>query len=273
MNAVGMLEAIDNWLFIDATGAISQQYLSAFGKTSPSDANINRNQTETYNFSLSPYIRGTFLASTEYFLRYKAAIANQLGRGIESGRPQIQRVGQGRLSGNTRWGALGWALDASSLSSDYTVGRDYEDTRYQASLSYRFNPQIRVSAFAGQESQNYVSTDLETRNTHGFGLVDAQPTHRTRGRQQPPFLREWLRRQFSPSHGPFVAYLYGQQEHLVSASGCREHRAGQQLQRPPTRSSRQTTLAPLPGLDPARRSRKSFKAEVFQPTGRRSTAT
>jgi uncharacterized protein (PEP-CTERM system associated) len=35
LTAVGMLEAIEDWLFIDATGTISQQYLSAFGTVSP----------------------------------------------------------------------------------------------------------------------------------------------------------------------------------------------------------------------------------------------
>ncbi|HOG03700.1 MAG TPA: TIGR03016 family PEP-CTERM system-associated outer membrane protein, partial [Accumulibacter sp.] len=71
LTAIGTLEAIDDWLFIDATGSISQQYLSAFGAISPSTANVNRNQTETSSYSISPYIKGRFLTSTEYFLRYK----------------------------------------------------------------------------------------------------------------------------------------------------------------------------------------------------------
>ncbi|WP_287670504.1 hypothetical protein [Accumulibacter sp.] len=71
LTAIGTLEAIDDWLYIDATGSISQQYLSAFGAISPSNANVNRNQTETSSYSISPYIKGRFLTSTEYFLRYK----------------------------------------------------------------------------------------------------------------------------------------------------------------------------------------------------------
>jgi hypothetical protein len=66
LTAIGTLEAIDDWLFIDATGSISQQYLSAFGTISPSTANVN-NQTETSSYSISPYIKGRFLTSTEYF--------------------------------------------------------------------------------------------------------------------------------------------------------------------------------------------------------------
>jgi len=169
LSAIGTLEAIDNWLFIDATGTISQQYLSAFGPVSPSNANVNRNQTETSNFSVSPYIKGSFLSSTEYLLRYRAAISNADAASNQGDLKTSEWLG--KISGNTRWTALGWVVDASSLSNDYTVGRDYEDTRYQLGLNYRFNPQLRVSAFAGQESQNYVSVSQETHTTHGFGFV------------------------------------------------------------------------------------------------------
>lgn len=169
LNAVGMLEAIEDWLFIDATGTISQQYTNAFGKVSPSNANINNNQSETANYSLSPYIKGRFLSSVEYLLRYKAAITNsdaQLNQGDLKSSEWT-----GRLNGSTRWNALSWALDANSLINDYSVGRDYEDNRYQATLSYRFNPQIRVSVLGGQESNNYTSLNQETHTTHGYGFV------------------------------------------------------------------------------------------------------
>ncbi len=169
LTAVGMFEAIDNWLFIDATGTISQQYLSAFGAVSPSNANVNRNQTETSVFSISPYIKGTFLSSTEYLLRYRAAITNSDASSSQGDLNSSEWAG--RINGNTRWAALGWALDASRLNNDYTVGRDYEDTRYQASLNYRFNPQLRVTVSGGQESSNYVSVNQETHTTHGFGVV------------------------------------------------------------------------------------------------------
>lgn len=178
LTAVGMLEAIEDWLFIEATGTISQQYLSAFGTVSPSNsnANVNNNQTETSSYSISPHIKGRLFSSTEYLLSYRATVTSSQS-GLVSDTTANEWLG--KLNGSTRWSALGWALDASRLTNNYQANRltnnaqrrDYENTKYQLSLLYRFNPQIQVSMFGGQESQNYVSLNQETHTTHGFGFV------------------------------------------------------------------------------------------------------
>lgn len=59
-NAFGTLEAVEDWLFLDAGGNISQASISAFGTQSSSNASINANSTETSSFRLSPYTRGVF---------------------------------------------------------------------------------------------------------------------------------------------------------------------------------------------------------------------
>jgi uncharacterized protein (PEP-CTERM system associated) len=86
---------------------------------SPSDANINNNQTETAYYSISPYIRGRFLSSTEYLLRYTASTTR-------ADSPQVSDTTTsqwlGRINGNTRWGPLSWSLDASSNSTQYDIG-------------------------------------------------------------------------------------------------------------------------------------------------------
>ena len=59
LNAFGTLEAVENWLFIDASGNISQQSISAFGATPiSSDVNtsVNGNITETSTYQVPPYI-------------------------------------------------------------------------------------------------------------------------------------------------------------------------------------------------------------------------
>ena len=168
LNAVGTLEAIEDWFFIDASGTISQQLISAFGQTSPSDANINNNQTETAYYSISPYIRGRFLSSTEYLLRYTASTTSA-DSSVVSDTTTSQWLG--RINGNTRWGPLSWSLDASSNSVQYDIGRDRNDTRYGLTLSYRLTPQFQFSLIAGRETTNLVSLEDETHSDSGYGIV------------------------------------------------------------------------------------------------------
>lgn len=168
LTAIGTLQAIEDWLFIDATGTISQQYISPFGNVSPSSASINNNQTETSNYSISPYIKGRFMSSSEYILRYKVATTTSQSS-LTSDLTTSEWLG--KIKGLTALSALTWSLDASRVSTNYQVGRDTEDTRYGATLSYRFNPEIQLTLIAGQESNNYVSSQQETHGDSGFGVL------------------------------------------------------------------------------------------------------
>jgi uncharacterized protein (PEP-CTERM system associated) len=175
LRATGTLEAIEDWLFIDATGTISQQYLSAFGAVSPSSANVDRNRTETSSYSLSPYLKGRLLGWADYRLRYQAATTSSqsnLAPNLDT------RTWSGGVNGSTRWNHITWALDASDQKSDYETGRDYQASNYGVTLAYRFSPQFQASLIGGRESNDYVSLDQQTNYTRGFGF-DWTPSQRT----------------------------------------------------------------------------------------------
>lgn len=210
LNATGTLEAIEDWFFVDASGTISQQYISAFGPTSPSDANINNNQTETAYYSISPYIRGRFLSSTEYLLRYTASTTR-----ADSSRVSNTTTNQwlGRINGNTRWGPLSWSLDASSNSVDYDLGRDRDDTRYQLTLSYRLTPQFQFSLIAGRETNNLVSLEDETYSDSGYGFIWT-PSPRTK-------LDARMTRRFF-GNGYVVAFSHRMPRSLLSYTASRD---------------------------------------------------
>ncbi len=178
LTAIGTLEAIEDWLFIDATGTISQQYLSAFGKVSPSTANIDNNRTETSSYSISPYIKGRSLFSTEYLLKYTASTTSSKSN-LASDTTTNQWLG--RIAGITPLTAVTWSLDASRVSTDYSspFSRDRDDTRYGVTLAYRFSPQLQVSVTGGRETTNLVSLQDETHGDSGFGLVWT-PSSRTK---------------------------------------------------------------------------------------------
>ena len=58
LSAFGTVEAIDNWLFVDFSGQISQELINPFGQQSASNVYDTRNTTQAQTYSVSPYIRG-----------------------------------------------------------------------------------------------------------------------------------------------------------------------------------------------------------------------
>lgn len=177
LNAQGTLEAIDNWLFVDASGFISQQSLSAFGGATPSSVNTNTNSntTETATYSVSPYIRGSFGTVADYQLRYR--ITDTSARSGNAFNSQTQQW-TASLKGQTTLASLGWSLDANSQTATFDNGRSNKDDRLRGALIYQFDPQFRVSLLAGRESNDYLSAGRKSYTTRGAGFEWA-PTERT----------------------------------------------------------------------------------------------
>lgn len=178
LSALGTLEAVDNWLFIEASGNISQQSLSAFGSSSASSSvnvNTNLNTSETSTYRVSPYIVGSFGSFADYQLRYNQSITRW-----KSSLSNDENVSElvGSLKGNTRFPSLGWSIDASTQKVNFDRGRDSEDDRVRGLLTYQIDPQFRVYLIGGVESNNYQSLDMESNSTRGAGF-DWSPTERT----------------------------------------------------------------------------------------------
>ena len=176
LNTFGTFEAVDNWLFLDFTGLIAQQTISAFGTQSTSNTMINNNSTETASYTLSPYIRGQLAGSVEYSLRYSQSTTRS-DSGAVSDIDYSQWNGQ--LRGSTPFRNLRWTIDGNQQTTDYSRGRKTDAELVRLMLTYALSPQFRLSVSGGQESNNYVSLDQETNTTHGYGF-DWNPTERTK---------------------------------------------------------------------------------------------
>ncbi len=121
LNAFGTLEAIDNWLFLDFGGQISQQVINQFGQQSSSNVYNTGNTTETSTYNLSPFIKGQLGGEADYFLRYNASVTNSRTYNL-SDITLSQWLGQ--IKGNTRFQNLNWAIDGSQQNTNYSqVGR------------------------------------------------------------------------------------------------------------------------------------------------------
>lgn len=175
LNTFGTFEAIENFAFVDFSGLISRQAISAFGNPLIDNTSINTNQAEVATYRLSPYVRGRFGNLVSYEARYSRIITRTdavAGSGVTS----TESVG--RLSGDSSFRNLGWRVDATQQSIDYTFGRATKADRLSLGLSYFLTPQLSIFGNAGREANNYVSLDKQIYGTRGFG-VRWSPSERT----------------------------------------------------------------------------------------------
>lgn len=167
LNTFGTLEAVDNFAFVDFSGAISQQAISAFGTQSSGNASINANQTEVSSYRLSPYLRGRLGSMASYDARYSRAVTHS---GAVAGSDVTTVDGVARVGGSSAFRNLGWSADVSRQRIDYSAGRPTEADRWSLGLSYTVTPQLNVFANAGSEANNYTSFDKQSYGTSGVGL-------------------------------------------------------------------------------------------------------
>jgi uncharacterized protein (PEP-CTERM system associated) len=203
LNAFGTLEAIDNWLFLDFGGQITQQVINQFGQQSASNIYNTGNTTQTSTYNLSPFIQGQLVGEADYFLRYNGSVTTSTDNNL-SDITLSQWLGQ--IKGNTRFQNLNWAIDGSQQNTNYSqVGllpaQDYNDSRARALLSYRLLPEFRISGSGGYESNNYQSFDNEGQGTYGAGF-DWTPTERTQARGF------WEHRFFGTGHDVLLSHRF-----------------------------------------------------------------
>ena len=167
LNTFGTLEMVDNWAFVDFSGSISQQAVSAFGTQSIDNTSINANRTEVATYRLSPYVRGRLGNLANYEARYSRTITGT-DAAATSGVTTVDGIV--KISGDSSFRSLGWSADASQQRTDYSAGRPTEADQLNLGLSYSVTPQLSVSAHAGREAVNYTSFDKQSSGTSGFGV-------------------------------------------------------------------------------------------------------
>lgn len=166
LNTFGTLEAIDNWAYIDFSGSISQQTISAFGTQSNDRTSINANRTEVSSYLFSPYVRGRFGDLFTYVARYGRSFTHSEA---SAGSDVISDTGVVSIKGSA-FRNLGWLADASHQRVDYSPGRLTEADRLTLGLSFAVMPQLNIFANAGTEANNYTSLDRQSYETSGFGV-------------------------------------------------------------------------------------------------------
>lgn len=174
LNASGVVEAVEKILFVEARAQIAQQTISAFGIQPASNASATANRTETRNFSVSPYSKGSLGQWAAYDVRFQTAATRTKE---ETGTDSNVRRWDGRVASTTSLASFGWVLDYQNVRNDFRNGLDTKSTWARGTITYNIDPNLRVFARGGKETNNYFVED-RSYTTHGLGLEWA-PTERT----------------------------------------------------------------------------------------------
>lgn len=160
------LEAVEDRLFVDYAGSISQRAISAFGQQTADPFDANPNRTEVRTFALSPYLQGRVSDWADYQLRYTATSSRSKS---SQGSDQDSRLINGSLRSPARAGLFNWSLDANRQAIDFDQGRELESDQVRGVLGYRVVPELNLTFIPGWESNNYATPTRESHLTWGVG--------------------------------------------------------------------------------------------------------
>lgn len=177
LNAQGSYELADNFAFVDFSGNISQQTISAFGPQSGNNTAFNANRTEVANYTFSPYVRGQFGDWASYQARYSRVASRSKSASAFASDYDMDEL-SAVLNSGSQQRAFSWSLDANRQLLNYSSGRSFESDRIRVFLTYPVTPQLRLSLIPGWESNNYASPEKQSRTTIG-GRVNWTVSDRT----------------------------------------------------------------------------------------------
>jgi len=156
-NVAGTLEAIDKFLFVDASASVSQQFANPFGARPSTLANATQNRYTAQTYAVTPYLKGTAPDNISYELRDvntwtdASALAS-----VVTGRSY-----QNEVVGNIRRQPApgGWSVEYDRTELRFAQADETERTEIgRVRGSYRPQPPIEVSASAGYEDNRFFQT-------------------------------------------------------------------------------------------------------------------
>jgi uncharacterized protein (PEP-CTERM system associated) len=167
LNSSINIEAIDKHGFLDVTGVVTQQTISAFGIQNASLNNINSNKTEFSTFSLTPYYRGKLSNFLNYEARYSITTNTAKNASNFSSNSSLTSI---NINGDEVFGKFSWALGINRQITSRDIAADTEVDSLKISLNYPITNNLIYSITGGREIQNYTSAENKGSWTSGMGL-------------------------------------------------------------------------------------------------------
>jgi uncharacterized protein (PEP-CTERM system associated) len=169
------VELVTSKLFVDMSGVIEDQLISAFGQQGVGSW-ADANRSETARFGISPYFRGRVADGVEGELRYNVLSTNT----SDVDRSDVFLQGASFLLGSQDAGRLvGWSVDGSVQKIDYSLGRLTNSSALSGQLLLNLSPQLRAGFSTGVEVNDFLTPEKTSYLTNGVSIRWV-PSTRTR---------------------------------------------------------------------------------------------
>ncbi len=166
LTSQGRLSLLDGRAGIDAAATANRQVVSAYGTQSTDPALNNGNQTQAFDYSLSPYLTGRLLGNVDYRARlnYAASHTSDTYTGNSSAL-------SGQVGVNGRLGLFGWAFDVSRAIYGSRNRPDSHLGSAGGTLLYTPDPGLELRARLGSESSDMRTGQSERTTNWGAGVT------------------------------------------------------------------------------------------------------
>lgn len=180
LKASGLLEVLDQNLFLQGTAYVAQQNISTLGALSSSNVNLTSNRTEIRQASLKPY----WVSRLGSFANLRADLnwARVESDGATSSLNSETRGTQIAVSSGPSFGDLGWNVAYSNSQIESSSGQftERELENYTASLRYRLWPTLSALLTLGRDHNTYGSARGSTSGEFYSAGIEWVPSMRTK---------------------------------------------------------------------------------------------
>ncbi|NML14397.1 TIGR03016 family PEP-CTERM system-associated outer membrane protein [Azohydromonas caseinilytica] len=175
LQSKGQAELLEQHAYVDAEASITQQAINPLRSQSTDDQLGRGNRTEVRTLSVTPRIQGRFgdVAKWDARVAYQTSQADSSAVSNSSATSAQLQLSNGDLPTT-----IGWSLQASHNTQDFSRGRSTVSDIARGVLNYRISPEFTAGVIGGYESTDIGSIEKEGRATYGWRL-SWTPSQRT----------------------------------------------------------------------------------------------
>ncbi|HZV66187.1 MAG TPA: TIGR03016 family PEP-CTERM system-associated outer membrane protein [Telluria sp.] len=176
LQAGGVATLLDETLFVDGTGSITRQSVSAFGPQASANLYSNANSSEVKSYRVSPYLVHRFGASATVELRYAHDLVNSQSIGF--GRSVGDDVSLSLTSGQA-FRKLSWSAVYSHRNLNDSIAQKSTTENALLNLRYRLSETFSLTGSGGYDKYDYQALGGTTQGKSWSGGFVWTPSLRT----------------------------------------------------------------------------------------------